>query len=113
MNVALQLCLGACIRARLYHHGVNLNDQSINQSRAQQGSVCGHLATLDLKSASNSVTTGLVWRMLGNHSEHCADLTWYNLLNTLRVSQYELDGERHFYELFSAMGNGATLRSNP
>jgi hypothetical protein len=109
LNVALQLALGACIRARLWWSGVDLSDQSINQRRARQGSVDGELATLDLKSASNSVTTTLVWRMLGNHSAASADLRWYHLLDALRVPMYELNGETRTYELFSAMGNGATF----
>lgn len=88
LNVAMQLGVGACIRARLYEAGIDLNDQSINQRRAFLSSLSAEKhgmstrnATLDLKSASNSVTTSFVWRLLGNHSRDHADLRWYELLD--------------------------------
>lgn len=111
MNVALQLGVGYHMRKRLYPWGINLNDQSINQRRAREGSITGRLATLDIKSASNSVTCGLVWHFLGNHSHEARyfDPTWYEVLNKLRTQGCLIDGVPHEYELFSAMGCGFTF----
>lgn len=111
MNILLQLGVGYHMRKRMYTWGINLNDQSINQCRALEGSVDGKLATIDLKSASNSVTQGLVWKMIGNHSHDWTgfDPTWYAVLDALRTSGCRIDGKPHEYELFSAMGNGFTF----
>lgn len=111
MNIYLQLGVGYHMRKRMFPWGINLNDQSINQRRAREGSVTGRLATLDIKSASNSVTKGLVWHIVGNHS-HAAqyfDPTWYRVLEITRTQGCWLDGKPHEYELFSAMGNGFTF----
>lgn len=109
-NVMAQLAVDYSMRRKLFRSGINLSDQTINQRRSLLGSITGDLATLDLKSASNSVTMGLVWRILGDHPMGTFDPTWYRLLDTLRVERVALpDGSSHEYELFSAMGNGATF----
>ena len=111
MNISLQLGVGYHMRKRMFPWGINLNDQSINQRRAREGSVTGRLATLDIKSASNSVTKGLVWHIVGNHS-HAAkyfDPTWYRVLEITRTQGCWINGKAHEYELFSAMGNGFTF----
>lgn len=46
---------------------INLNDQQPNQLMAQQGSIDGSLATLDLSDASDRVSNQLVREMLRNH----------------------------------------------
>jgi hypothetical protein len=112
MNIAFQLGVGYCMRKRMFPWGINLNDQSINQRRAREGSITGRLATLDIKSASNSVTRGCVWTFLGNHSHDARyfDPLWYEVLNSLRTEGCLIDEIRpHEYELFSAMGNGFTF----
>jgi len=111
MNIYLQLGVGYHMRKRMFPWGINLNDQSINQRRAREGSITGHLATLDIKSASNSVTKGLVWHIVGNHSHSARyfDPTWYRIMETVRTEGCWLEGKPHEYELFSAMGNGFTF----
>lgn len=111
MNIYLQLGVGYHMRKRMFPWGINLNDQSINQRRAREGSISGRLATLDIKSASNSVTKGLVWQLVGNHSHDAKyfDPTWYRVLELTRTQGCWLDGKPHEYELFSAMGNGFTF----
>jgi hypothetical protein len=92
--------------------GINLNDQSINQRRAREGSVSGKVATVDAKSASNSVTSSLVWRYFGDHPHtETSDPTWYRLLDVLRSTHAKVEKSTtlHEYELFSAMGNGYTF----
>lgn len=110
LSIYMQLGMGYCIRSRLYHKaGIDLSDQTINQRWAKLGSIDGSVATLDVKSASNSLTCALVWQMLGNHSDVCADTTWFKLLEMLRTPGCLIDGKAHEYELFSAMGNGFTF----
>lgn len=109
MNVYLQLGVGYCMRSAMFRWGINLQDQSINQERARESSIHGNDATIDLRSASNSVTRQAVWRFLGNHSEDRADLTWYRIMDILRTEGAMVEGKPHEYQLFSPMGNGFTF----
>jgi hypothetical protein len=109
LNIYMQLGMGYAMRRKMARWGINLNDQSINQERARTASLKGDLATLDLKSASNSVTLGLVYRLLGNQSHHVCDPTWYRMLEALRTDGALIDETPHTYSLFSSMGNGFTF----
>jgi hypothetical protein len=108
-NILLQLSVGKMLRRRLYRAKVNLNDQSINQRLALRGSVTGKDATVDVKSASQSITCGLVWNQIGAQSSRFLDPRWYWVLDTLRTPYTLVDGRLHENELFSAMGNGFTF----
>ena len=101
VNMFLQKGLGSTIRRCLRRRGINLNDQSINRALAREGSTSGELATLDLSSASDSVSTGLVELVV-------PDL-WFSYLNRCRCSITIIDGEEHVNEMFSSMGNGFTF----
>jgi hypothetical protein len=101
LNMFIQKGIGSFIRKRLRTIGINLNDQSINRSLAHRGSVTNDLATLDLSSASDSVTQGLVALLLPE--------TWYTLLDSVRSHVTIIDGEEHLNEMFSSMGNGFTF----
>jgi hypothetical protein len=102
MNIRLQLSVGAYIRSRLAKHGVNLDNQSINQRRARLGCKTGHLATIDLSMASDTMCRELVFQLL--------PIDWALLLDDLR-SKYTLwpDGQTRMNEKFSSMGNGFTF----
>jgi hypothetical protein len=102
MNIRLQLAVGSHIRHRLLKHGVDLSDQSINRRRARVASFTGHLATIDLKSASDTIALELVYDLL--------PLDWALLLDDLR-SKNTLwpDGVVRRNEKFSSMGNGYTF----
>lgn len=108
-NVPMQLSVGKMLRARLYKHGVNLNDQSHNQQMALRGSEAGEVATVDVKSASQSLTCGLVWNLLGSQNSRDLDWRWYWVMDKLRTPYTLIDGDLHENELFSAMGNGYTF----
>ena len=101
-NIRLQLAVGTYLKQRLLFNGINLGDQSINQRRAQFGSKTGSLATIDLKSASDMITTGLV--------EALIPFDWYDLLDRLRspVTLWP-DGQHRENQKFSSMGNGFTF----
>lgn len=101
LNMYLQRGAGTHIRRALRRKGINLNDQSINRRLAHSGSISGHLATLDLSSASDSLSSGLVELLM-------PDL-WFSFLNEIRSPETFIDGEWHWNHMFSSMGNGFTF----
>lgn len=101
LNMFIQKGIGSYFRSCLRRHGVNLNDQSINRSFARSGSLTGELATFDLSSASDSVTSELVAQLL--------PVCWYTLLDSVRSHVTIIDGEEHSNHMFSSMGNGFTF----
>lgn len=102
MNIRVQLAIGSYIRGRLAKSGVNLNDQSINARRAQVASRFGHLCTIDLSSASDTISVELVRELLPPD--------WFALLNKARSHETLWpDGEWRVNQKFSSMGNGFTF----
>lgn len=101
-NIALQLAAGEALRRRMRRHGINLSDQSINARRALLGSKYGHLSTIDLSMASDTVAADLVRALLPP--------SWWRLLNRIRsASTLWHDGKFRRVEKFSSMGNGFTF----
>jgi hypothetical protein len=100
-NMFMQKGVGTYIRRRLKLFGVNLDDQGLNQARAIWGSWSGSLATLDLASASDTVSKELVQALLPE--------PWVDVLGALRSPAFFLDGSWHSYEKWSSMGNGYTF----
>lgn len=102
MNIWLQLKVGNYMRRRLRQAGVDLDDQSVNQRRARLASRTGHLATLDLRGASDTVSTEVIDQLL--------PIDWVCLLHDLRsVYTKWPDGAWKRNEKFSSMGNGFTF----
>jgi hypothetical protein len=101
LNMFMQRGVGSFIRSRLRAIGIDLNDQSRNRILARHGSLDGSLATLDLSSASDSITKQLVFEFLPIH--------WYSLLDRLRSPVTNIDGYEHINQMFSSMGNGFTF----
>lgn len=99
-NMLLQRGVGNFIRRRLRRTGVDLNDQSVNQ-RLARDAVRKNLATIDLSSASDSISQQLVFDVL--------PFEWFSLLDDLRVKSTLIDGQIHDLEMFSSMGNGFTF----
>jgi len=102
LNMFLQKGVGSFIRTRLRERArIDLNDQTINQRLAYQGSIDGQLATIDLSSASDSVTCMLVRRLL--------PVDWYCYLDNIRSQRTFVRGGWHDNEMFSSMGNAFTF----
>ena len=102
LNMFFQKGLGGFIRNRLRRVGVNLNSQSLNQSLAREGSIDGSLATIDLKSASDSVSLALVEELLPSD--------WVSAIKLCRSPYGVLpSGEKILYRKVSSMGNGCTF----
>lgn len=100
LNLWCQKAVGDFIRGRLRHFGCNLNDQTVNQEAARRAYFDGY-ATIDLSSASDSLTTGLCSILLSP--------SWYNLLSKLRCPKTFIGGKSHVNEMMSSMGNGFTF----
>jgi len=107
LNMYLQRGIGNYIRDCLRQRGIDLNDQSKNRRLAWRGSLpASHplaldLATVDLSSASDSVTCALVDLV-------CPPII-VGVMRDLRSPVTLVDGEEHVNEMFSSMGNGFTF----
>jgi hypothetical protein len=101
LNMFYQKGLGGLMRSRLKRSGCNLNDQTINQELARGGSLDGKVATIDLSSASDSISRSLV--------EYLLPEDWLVMLNATRSNFTEAFGERIFLQKYSSMGNGYTF----
>lgn len=102
VNMYFQRGVGDFIRKRLKRSGIDLNDQTCNQRLAREGSKLRNLATLDLSSASDTVSRAIVEQLL--------PVKWFELLDDLRVKETILpNGDSHQLEMFSSMGNGFTF----
>jgi hypothetical protein len=102
LNLFVQKGFGAVIRSRLRRVGVELNDQRINQILARVGSIDGSLATIDLSSASDTISRAVV--------QHLLPPDWLSALEQCRSPYGRLpSGESIYYQKFSSMGNGFTF----
>jgi hypothetical protein len=100
-NIFFQKGMGRYIRNRLKHFGVNLDHQGLNQALAIYGSHSGKYATIDLASASDTVSKEVVLALLPD--------PWLDILAAMRSPAYHLDGEWKSYSKWSSMGNGYTF----
>lgn len=102
MNIFVQKGIGTMIRRRLRRVGIDLNDQTVNQRLAYQGSLSGDLATLDLSMASDTVSKSIV--------EELIPADWLSALEQTRSPFGVLPcGKEILYRKFSSMGNGYTF----
>lgn len=90
------------MRKRLKKVGIDLSDQSLNQRMARYGSEDDSeegFCTIDLSSASDSISVGLVKLLLPP--------AWFRFLDSIRSPSYlDSDGVEKRYEKFCSMGNG-------
>lgn len=100
-NGFLQKGVGSFVRKRLKCVGVDLDDQGVNQRGASRA-YADHLATLDLKAASDSMPIELVFELLPSD--------WASALDRLRSHKAKMpDGQTITLNKFSSMGNGFTF----
>jgi len=100
LNGYLQKGVDLYLRERLAHVGIDLRDQEQNQLMARKGSLGGFnpYATLDLSSASDSLSIGICKTLLPPD--------WFEFLNSIRSHQYKYRGQVLTYHKFVSMGNG-------
>lgn len=101
INLWFQLSLGKMIRRRLLRVGIDLRDQTRNQTLAKLGSIDASLATVDLSSASDSISRNVVEELLPPR--------WYALMDACRSHYGTLGSQELKWEKFSSMGNGFTF----
>ena len=101
LNMYVQKFYGDHIRNRLRRFGIDLNDQGRNRDLARQGSITGDLATLDLSSASDSITRILMLEVLPP--------AWFDVLDRSRSRWTNVNGVYRQLHMFSTMGNGFTF----
>lgn len=102
MNMPLQLGVDGFIRNRLKKFGIDIDDQTINQRLAREGSLTNMLSTFDLKGASDTITIAVIEKLLPRD--------WVVYLHDLRSETGTLpNGEVIRYSKLSSMGNGYTF----
>ncbi len=101
MNLFFQKSIGDMIALRLRRVGVDLRWQSRNQKLAKIGSITGQLATVDLSSASDSISLSVARELLPSR--------WYTVMDTCRSHYGHFLGQVVKWEKFSSMGNGFTF----
>jgi hypothetical protein len=102
LNGFFQLGVGRYLKDRLRKTvSLDLTDQTRNQRLACEGSVHGGYATVDLSSASDTVSRSLVNLLL--------PWEWYEFLAKLVTATISEGGRVSDLEKFSSMGNGFTF----
>lgn len=102
VNVGFQLALSEHLRNRLRKvFGVNLKTQEHNQLLAHYGSIDGSFATIDLQSASDTLSLGLL---------NLFPTKWAEAIFRIREHRWTHPrfGSQYFHKI-SAMGNGLTF----
>jgi hypothetical protein len=104
LNLYFQLALGRAIRTALRRRvGWDLDNASaVHRKVAQEASVDGSYATIDLSNASDSLCKNLVEVLLH-------DTPWLERMKDLRSTHTFFRGHWHLLEKFSSMGNGYTF----
>lgn len=103
LNSFYQRGLGIAIAARLKQRGIDLKTRpDLHKELAQRASATGEMATIDIKSASDTICINLVRLLLPS--------AWFEALDSLR-SKFTLrpSGGWQRLEKFSSMGNGFTF----
>ena len=101
LNGFIQKGTDLFLRHCLKRVGIDLSDQSLNQRLARKGSVDDSedsFVTIDLSSASDSISIGLVKYLLPDR--------WFDFLDSIRSKRFELGGKEFTYSKFCSMGNG-------
>jgi len=103
LNMYYQLGLATILQARLRSYfGIDLQIQpKVNSELARLGSIDGRYATIDLSSASDSISLRLCEMLLPKW--------FFELLLQLRSRTTEIDGKRVPLFMISTMGNGFTF----
>jgi hypothetical protein len=102
INLWFQKALGEMIGKRLRRFGIDLRYQTTNQNLARCASISGDLATVDLSSASDSISEQVVTQLI--------PWPWLSILDSTRSRYGLLDETLLRWNKFSSMGNGFTFQ---
>jgi len=101
-NCFFQKSVGDMIGSRLRRVGIDLRYQSVNQRFAKRGSRDQSIATVDMSSASDSISHAVVEALLPPR--------WFEVLDVCRCQYGTLNGRTVRWNKFSSMGNGFTFQ---
>lgn len=102
LNTLFQKGCGAEMRKRFRKAGLDLNTLAErNKKLAQVSSINGRLATVDLSSASDTISREVVAELF--------PWDWYSLLSTFRSGTVTYKDQSYTLQKFSSMGNGCTF----
>lgn len=101
LNGFVQKGIGLWLKQRLLRFGLDLRTQERNQALAYKASLDGSLATVDLSSASDTISRSVVRVLLPDD--------WYHLLDICRTDEVLYRGELMKLNKFSSMGNAFTF----
>ena len=102
INLWFQKALGEMIGLRLRRCGVDLRYQETNQRLAYLGSLNLRWATVDMSSASDSISYAVVEALLPPR--------WFSVMDSCRSHYGRLGARTLKWEKFSSMGNGFTFQ---
>lgn len=101
LNSMAQQGLRREMERRMARYGIQISDQSVNQQLARKGSIDGSIATVDLSSASDTISTELVRSLLPSD--------WFFLLDSFRTGTVVVKGRIVNVEKFVSMGNATSF----
>jgi len=102
INLWFQKAVGNMIGRRLRRCGIDLRYQSKNQRLAYKGSLSNLIASIDLSSASDSISRAVVEELLPPR--------WYSIMDSCRSHYGSQSGQPVLWNKFSSMGNGFTFQ---
>jgi len=102
INLWFQMAVGRMIGRRLRRCGVDLRFQSKNQRLAYLGSLSNQIASVDLSSASDSISRAVV--------EELIPPRWFSIMDSCRSHYGSQSGRVFLWNKFSSMGNGFTFQ---
>lgn len=103
LNMFYQLGAGSYLsRLCQRYHNIDMStQQEVNKGMAWAGSYYGNFATIDLKSASDTISKALVYALFPP--------TVCNVLREIRCTHTQYKGVKHELHMISSMGNGFTF----
>jgi hypothetical protein len=101
INGFFQKGIGNYLKKRLRFSGVDLSTQELNREAAYRGSINGTLSTIDLSSASDTISCSVVLELL--------PLPWVDFLDRFRSTEATYKGVTYSLQRFSSMGNAYTF----
>jgi len=101
LNIYVQLGIGALLKRKLRRYGINLDNQATVNRNLARDAITKGLATVDLSSASDTISSELVWLLL--------PFEWASLLDLARTEYSTIQGQEVRLSKFSSMGNGYTF----
>jgi hypothetical protein len=102
INLWFQKAVGNMVGRRLRRCGIDLRYQSKNQRLAYKGSLSNLIASVDLSSASDSISRAVVEELLPPR--------WFSIMDSCRSHYGSQSGQAVLWNKFSSMGNGFTFQ---